>query len=434
MIPDLPRLHTAIAEWASCLLYIFLLRKRFALPKIVALAALALSLLIVVQFIGGAAPITLWIPWMMVALILMYVFILVCGDLTLRDAGYIWARAFIVAEFAASLEWQIYYYLALQREEGGSWLSFICMVGVYIAALSLVGFLEHKRIPKNTRLDISLKECGSSLLIALSAFLISNVNFAFKDTDFMASIGAGVLSVRTLVDFSGLIMFFAQQEQRREVRLRYELDAMNNVLRRQYDYYQQTKESIDIIRRQYHDLKHQITVIRQEEDPGKRESYLAEMDQAIGVYEAQNKTGNKVLDTVLTNKNLMCLKKKINMTCVADGQLLDFIEVMDICSIFGNAIDNAIESVETLKERDKRLIHVSVFSQNAFLMLRFENYCETPLNFQDGLPTTTKKNKTSHGFGIRSIKRTVEKYGGSLTISADHNWFVIRALIPLPEK
>lgn len=67
----------------------------------------------------------------------------------------------------------------------------------------------------------------------------------------------------------------------------------------------------------------------------------------------QNKTGNKVLDTVLTTKSLYCNKHGIIFTCVADGTLLDFMDVMDICSIFGNALDNAIECEMKIPEKEK---------------------------------------------------------------------------------
>jgi sensor histidine kinase regulating citrate/malate metabolism len=117
------------------------------------------------------------------------------------------------------------------------------------------------------------------------------------------------------------------------------------------------------------------------------------MERAISVFESQNKTGNSVLDTVLTGKSLQCGEYNINFTCVADGTLLDFMEALDICSIFGNALDNAIESVKELADSEKRLIRVAVFSQNDFLMLRIENYYEGNLQFEDDLPLTTKKHK-----------------------------------------
>ena len=103
-----------------------------------------------------------------------------------------------------------------------------------------------------------------------------------------------------------------------EMRARKELEAVQNVLQNQYAQYVQSKESIELINYKYHDLKHQIAVLRSEEDPQKREAFLDEMEAEIRQYEAQNKTGNKVLDTVLTSKSLYCNKNGITFTCVED--------------------------------------------------------------------------------------------------------------------
>ena len=205
-------------------------------------------------------------------------------------------------------------------------------------------------------------------------------------------------------------------------------------LQNQYAQYVQSKESIELINYKYHDLKHQIAVLRSEEDPQKREAFLDEMEAEIRQYEAQNKTGNKVLDTVLTSKSLYCNKNGITFTCVADGTLLDFMDVMDICSIFGNALDNAIECEMKIPNKEKRLIHVTVSRQKAFLILKFENYCEEKLQYQDGNIATTKKDKKYHGYGMKSIRYTVNKYGGAVTIDTKENWFDLKILIPIKEE
>lgn len=118
--------------------------------------------------------------------------------------------------------------------------------------------------------------------------------------------------------------------------------------------------------RKYHDLKHQLIVLRGEPDSVKRNTYLDQMENEIKIYEAQNKTGNAVLDTLLTSKSMYCIAHNISLTCVADGELLGFMDVMDICTIFGNALDNAIEFAEEIPEEEKRLIHVTVLYKKAF--------------------------------------------------------------------
>ena len=205
-------------------------------------------------------------------------------------------------------------------------------------------------------------------------------------------------------------------------------------MQNQYVQYKQSRESIELINYKYHDLKHQIAVLRSEEDPKKREEFLNRMEDGIRQYEAQNKTGNKVLDTVLTTKSLYCTKHGITFTCVADGTLLDFMDVMDICSIFGNALDNAIECELKIPDKEKRLIHVTVSKQKMFLILRFENYCEETLQYQEGALVTTKKEKEFHGYGLKSIQYTANKYEGAVSMNVEDNWFELKVLIPMGQK
>lgn len=68
------------------------------------------------------------------------------------------------------------------------------------------------------------------------------------------------------------------------------------------------------------------------------------------------------------------------------------------------------------------------------MLLRFENYYEGTLEFEGGLPVTTKKDKAYHGFGIKSIRYTAAKYGGSVTVKAKDNWFEMKVLFPLPKN
>ena len=72
-------------------------------------------------------------------------------------------------------------------------------------------------------------------------------------------------------------------------------------------------------------------------------------------------------------------EKGIQLLAYADAAPLDFVNAMDLCSIFGNALDNAIESAEKLEDPEKRQIKVYVYAQNQFVIIRFENfYDEAP--------------------------------------------------------
>ena len=115
---------------------------------------------------------------------------------------------------------------------------------------------------------------------------------------------------------------------------------------------------------------------------------------------------------------------------MADGALLNFMDVMDLSAVFGNALDNAIECEERIAEPEKRLIHVSVSAQRGFVLIRFENYCEDAPSFSEGLPVTTKEDRNYHGYGLKSIRYVAKKYGGTVTVRMEKQWFVLQLLFP----
>ena len=206
-----------------------------------------------------------------------------------------------------------------------------------------------------------------------------------------------------------------------------ELAELDGVLHRQYEQYKQSKENIRLINRRYHELKMQIAAIRAERDHAKQDVALAAMESGIRQYEAENKTGNPVLDTLLTAKSLYCQQHHITMTCVADGHLLDFLETGEICTIVGTALDNATESVETEPDHEKRLIRVAVYAQNGFVMLRFENYSAQEVELgADGLP----RRNTHGGSDLRGVRAAAEKRGGTMTLHWENEWFTLRVLLP----
>lgn len=442
LLPDIPRIYTAWAEWCACLIYILAMGRRrlngWALAGTLAGALILHSVFLHftgLRFTGALARWAtnlVWLSCMAIAIGFMFLLLWLCGGGSLMDSGYCCVRAFVLAELAASLEWQLHCFFWPDGETAPP-LALGLLAVVYGVVFIAAWLLERGHVFQGGPLGINRKELGSAVVIGLAVFAVSNLGLLSDQTPFSAGYDMGILAIRTVVDLGGLAILYAHHIQCCELRTRRELESMEQVLQNQYLQYQQSKESIDLINRKYHDLKHQIAALRAESDPGRREAFLDQMDREIKVYEAQNKTGSPVLDTILTSKSLYCVQHDITLTSVADGHLLTFLDVMDICTIFGNILDNAIEYVSTLDQPEKRLIHLSLSSQKGFLLLRVENYCEADLSFRDGLPVTTKGDAAYHGFGLKSVRHTVEKYGGSLTVCQEDSWVEVKALIPLPE-
>ena len=105
---DIPRIYTAIAEWGSCLVYLYILKKEnmksvhFFTGSLFVLAMQSIFLTLT-----GSVTEILWIPCMMIAAGMMYGFLMVGGNMKPLGAAYCCARAFVLAEFTASLQWQI---------------------------------------------------------------------------------------------------------------------------------------------------------------------------------------------------------------------------------------------------------------------------------------------------------------------------------------
>lgn len=434
ILPDIPRIFTALAEWLACLLCILELKRRINGWKFVSVCGLALVIQAVFLELTNGLENVLWILCMAAAVGLMYLFIFVCCEASAKDVAYMCVRAFVVAEFAASLEWQIDCYAYFMLGWTSQWFRLFWLIVVYGLVYTVVGVCFRKFAGTEGDLMVTSKELLPYVSIGLAVFAISNMGFVFGNTPFNGPYMIQIATVRTLIDFGGVAIIYAYHVQRMDLRVRHELESVQTILHNQYVQYQQSQEAMDIINYKYHDLKHHIMALRAEENQEKREAYLDQMEEEIRNYEAQNKTGNKVLDTLLTSKNLFCMKNHISMTSVVDGTLFDFMDVMDICSIFGNALDNAIECEKKIKDREKRLIHVSAFSQRNFLIIRFENYCENDLIFDAELPTTTKEDSQFHGYGLKSIRYTVRKYGGEVDINVQDNWFELKILIPMEMK
>ncbi|WP_419502359.1 GHKL domain-containing protein [Candidatus Allofournierella excrementavium] len=433
-LADIPRLYTALAEWLACLVYILsLLPEKRGSLRFWGLAAGMLAVQSIFLVATDDVPLPLWIPCMLAAIGLMFLFLfLACGRGAL-NAGYYTVRAFILAEFGASLEWQLYYHYANLAGQDSFLARLAFLAVVYAVVFGLMFLLEARSHAAEHPITITPRELANAAIIGASAFLISNLSYTQADTPFSSQYVGDIFNIRTLVDLGGIAILYAYHLQRAELQVRHELETMDSILRSQYAQYQQSRESIDLINRKYHDLKHQIAALRAEPDAERRSAWLDEMESDINTYEAQNKTGNQVLDVLLTGKSLYCQKHDIHLTTVADGTVLAGVSPMDLCTLVGNALDNAIESVKKIEDKEKRLIHVAVSRQKNFALLRFENCFEGELTFENGLPRTTKGNTDYHGYGLKSIRRTAQKYGGTVTVNTRKNWFELKILLPLAE-
>lgn len=428
---DIPRLYTSLAEWAACLIYFLLMGKEKKKPVNIVLCVLLATVLIPYLTFTGGIQIVFWIPCMMGAAGLMLLFLALTLGQGLRAVLFTGAKAFLLAEFAASLEWQIHVILFNDRREVLHWSQFLFMAVIYTVIFTAVYFMERQGKTAEYTEYITGKDCVLSVVIAILAFAVSNLSFVFSNTPYASAVQNYIFTIRTLVDLCGLAVMFVLRSRIQELVAEREVAAIHRALKSQYDQYRNYQESFEVMNIKYHDLKHQIAGLRAETNETRKKEWLDEMEKELDILSDVGHTGNAVLDGILAAKMGYCRKNAIKVTCVADGELLKGIHVTDLCTIFGNALDNAIESVSLIRDTEKRLIHFSVSKQKGFIFIRIENCCENELKIgKESLPETSKPDKKEHGYGMKSMRQSVEKYQGSMDYSLRDGWFELRIIIP----
>lgn len=430
LLPNIPRFYTAIAEWVACIFVILQFDRQTWKNGALFILPFMGTGQIILQLVVGTWPLLFWIPGMILNVLWMLLTLYLTVDISKFSYFYNLCKAFIFAEFIASVSWQLFCVLFLRTTEHVAVrLGFMLMM--YIL-LSLLYYIFEKRSPHQVVLkNIKKREVVIAALSAIIIFTVSNMGFMFSQAFLAAGDGQSIFIFRTFINLCGLLILYIQEGMRYDIYLRNELSSINNVLQSQYEQYEAFKESNALVSQKFHDLKHQLDIIEMEPEPAKRKEYVNQLKKDITQYQASVKTGNAIMDVILTRKNSFCIQNKITFTCIVDGKLLDFIEVMDLCSLLGNALDNAIESTLKNVDTDKRLIHLRVEKKAGFLLFLLNNYSEERLSFEDGLPKTTKDDKEYHGYGLKSISYIANKYDGTMTISHENNWFSLKVLLPI---
>lgn len=429
-LPDIPRLFTALAEWSACLVYILLIGRRLRWATFVPTMLGGLGVISGVQWVAGLLPLEFWVVGMAMAAGSMYLLILAAGDVTLREGGDLLARAFVLAELTASLEWQLDVFFF--GSDAQAWDRVGLLIGSYAVVFGAAYWAERKHFPRDHRVPIDPQGLVGVGTVALATFVVSNLSFLTTATPFSGRLGHEIFYIRTLVDLCGFVVLFALRGQRLTLMRAAEADAASMMLRHQRERYLQSKHDIDTVNRKYHDLKHYIHAIRAEGDPRRRAAFVDQLEDSIRGYEVSMlETGSHVLDTVLTSKRQQCDRAGITLTCVADGTAVASMDPMDLVTIVGNALDNAIEATSKVADPEKRLIRVAIYRQDRLAMILVENYFEGQVAFRHGVPLTTKRNSLEHGYGVRNMRDTAQRNGGSLTAQASDGWFRVRALIPV---
>ncbi|PBH73939.1 hypothetical protein BGT94_08810 [Clostridioides difficile] len=207
-----------------------------------------------------------------------------------------------------------------------------------------------------------------------------------------------------------------------------ELESINNKLNMQYNYYLNIQESHMKVRKIYHDINNHLACIKKIEN-GDVDNYIKSINEELRDFESSFNTGNKILDIILNEKSIDCRNNNIKLLCDINLRKCEFIQMIDISSIFSNILDNAIEACE--KVRQGRYIKLRGVIVKSYFIITCENSKNDKLRFKNNILITSKDDKFFHGIGLKSIKSSIKKYDGELEIIEGKDNFTLNIYIPI---
>jgi sensor histidine kinase regulating citrate/malate metabolism len=138
----------------------------------------------------------------------------------------------------------------------------------------------------------------------------------------------------------------------------------------------------------------------------------------------QYDTGNGIVDAILTDKQIKA--REDHITIKFDGSVPpNALSAVDLCVLFGNTVDNAVEACEKLPKEAEKEIKITSRCNSGFIFIQIENPTAEAVVIQNNMIDTTKADRSSHGYGLYSLKQTVKKYDGEIALSCDNNVFKV---------
>lgn len=254
-----------------------------------------------------------------------------------------------------------------------------------------------------------------------------NIRFYSGNSDYFSIVMeflCFLLSVSVLIPFFYMKNYYFLRERAKQS------EQMAEQMQARYQYYREKQQEEERVRGVYHDLKNHLLILQtQIENREEVQESLRTLQEQLVEYENYQNTGNDFLNIIIRDKSKTAREKQIDFSSAIQFEDGGFMESLDISTIFGNALDNAIEASEKLP-KDQRMITVKASRIRDMLVAIVEN---TTLWHQEAAGKTTKKDQFLHGFGLANIRRAVEKYGGQCISKESDGLFILKIVIPIPE-
>ena len=185
-----------------------------------------------------------------------------------------------------------------------------------------------------------------------------------------------------------------------------------------------------------HDIKkhlQSIDMLNDEKDHEKISAYIRQLMHSSDLKEFTRLCDHEMLNAILSRYQRQCSNKQISFNADIRSGIIDFITDTDLTSLFCNLLDNALESADGIPDS---FIEVNAVrrQKTPFVVISVINSCrKNPFRETTGRLTTTKPDRHKHGFGIKSIKKTINKYHGDMQMYYNDDTLTFHTIITLKQ-
>lgn len=306
-----------------------------------------------------------------------------------------------------------------------------CLYCIFFAILSSIYILA-----KN--MDVMRARLKSILLITMGFFLQAIILLSLYVYN-NERLGRDILFVVTLCSVATIYLYYAMKTEMEYATTiydrskEYEFLKMNQTNMMQY--YDLAMQYSEETRKLKHDLRNQLQVISLllTQNPAKAVSMFSEMEEYLLNLGTLYRSGNEIVDTVLTVKNNFAVSNQID-TDIQIGSIDSIvISDKDLCSILTNVLDNAIEACMKLPEEERKIM-MRIAERKGYLAMKCVNtYLCSRVDYKKAW-RTDKEDFINHGYGLKIIRSIVEKYEGDMETLTMDNQFSLTIMLKIKLK
>ena len=224
---------------------------------------------------------------------------------------------------------------------------------------------------------------------------------------------------------SGLLIFMLIRNIKKKSYYENLSNIMDVRLTEQVKHYEQVEKTDNELRKFRHNYKNMkigLMSLLNNKDTDGAKKYVADCDELLDIDYTLYQTGNSIINAILSDKAMKVKDKGI--TIKFTGLIPQTkISNTDLCIIFGNILDNAIEAVEKVDDNIAKEINIDVYKKKDYLFITVTNPTKTEVAIKDNKIVTSKDDKSNHGLGLSSFEETLKKYDGHLDLECDNNKF-----------